>query len=108
MGEPFPEATDHITPDRLIPSAGAGRGPSPISRAALAVWGFVVGEDWHVAVAVVATLALTALAAAAGLPAWAPPPVLVLAILYRSVRAGSRPAFSRTRVTAVRPREQDR
>jgi hypothetical protein len=55
-------------------------------RAALAVWSFVVGDDWHVALAVVATLALTALAAAAGLPAWVLPPVLVLAILYRSVR----------------------
>ena len=64
-------------------------------RAALAVWSFVVGDDWHVALAVVASLALTALAAATGLPAWVLPPVLVLAILYRSVRAGGRPAFSR-------------
>lgn len=66
-----------------------------IRRCALAVWSFVVGEDWHVALAVVVTLALTALAAASGLPAWVLPPVLVLAILYRSVRAGNRPAFSR-------------
>ncbi len=66
-----------------------------IGRAALAACSFVAGEDWHVAVAVTASLALTALAAATGLPAWALPPVLVLAILYRSVRAGNRPAFSR-------------
>lgn len=66
-----------------------------IGRVAITVWSFVVGEDWHVAVAVAASLALTALATATGLPAWVLPPVLVLAILYRSVRAGSRPAFSR-------------
>ena len=66
-----------------------------IHRGLAAVWEFVVGEDWHVALAVVATLALTALTAAAALAAWALPPVLVLAILYRSVRAGNRPAFSR-------------
>jgi hypothetical protein len=66
-----------------------------IGRAAIGAWNFVVGEDWHVAVAVAASLALTALATATGLPAWVLPPVLVLAILYRSVRAGNRPAFSR-------------
>lgn len=74
-----------------------------IRRAGLAVWEFVVGEDWHVAFAVVATLGLTALAAAAGLPAWVLPPVLVLAILYRSVRAGNRPAFSRAPLEEQRP-----
>lgn len=68
-----------------------------IGRAAIAVWSFLVGDDWHVAVAVAASLALTALATAAGLPAWVLPPVLVLAILYRSVRAGNRPAFSRAK-----------
>ena len=31
---------------------------------------FIVGDDWRVAVAVLAALAVTALVAAAGLPAW--------------------------------------
>jgi hypothetical protein len=75
-----------------------------IVRAAVAVWRFLVGEDWHVAVAVAASLALTALATAAGLPAWALPPVLVLAILHRSVRAGNRPAFSRVPLSDSPPR----
>jgi hypothetical protein len=75
-----------------------------IGRAPIAAWNFVVGEDWHVAVAVAASLALTALAAATGLPAWVLPPMLVLAILYRSVRAGNRPAFSRAPLSDEPPR----
>ncbi|MGN6255566.1 MAG: hypothetical protein ACTHO8_11395 [Solirubrobacterales bacterium] len=75
-----------------------------IGRAARAAWSFVVGEDWHVALAVAASLALTALAAAIGLPAWVLPPVLVLAILYRSVRAGNRLAFSRAPLRDAPPR----
>jgi hypothetical protein len=48
-------------------------------RAALAVWAFVVGEDWRTAVAVVVLLAATALLAAANLPAWwlSPPGTLI-------------------------------
>ncbi|HSS04402.1 MAG TPA: hypothetical protein VLK89_04335 [Solirubrobacterales bacterium] len=55
-------------------------------RFAAAVWEFVVGDDWRVALGTVLTLGATALIAAAGLPAWWLAPVAVLAVLYRSVR----------------------
>jgi hypothetical protein len=55
-------------------------------RAALAIWDFVVGDDWRTAVGVVVILAATALVAAASLPAWWLAPVAVLALLYRSLR----------------------
>jgi hypothetical protein len=43
---------------------------------------FVIGDDWHVAVIVVAALALTAiLARAAGVNAWWLPPLCVFAAL---------------------------
>lgn len=54
--------------------------------AARGVWGFVVGDDWRVALGIVAMLALTALIAALGLPAWWLSPVGTIAILYWSVR----------------------
>jgi hypothetical protein len=57
-----------------------------IRRAALAVWDFVVGDDWRTAVGVVAILSATALVAAAALPAWWLAPLAVLALLYRSLR----------------------
>jgi hypothetical protein len=60
--------------------------------AALGVWEFVVGDDWRVALAIVAMLAATALIAALGLPAWWLSPVATIATLYLSVRrAGTRP-----------------
>jgi hypothetical protein len=56
---------------------------------------FVIGDDWHVAVIVVAALALTAiLARAAGVNAWWLPPLCVFAAL----------GWSLHRATAGRPR----
>jgi hypothetical protein len=54
--------------------------------AARAVWEFVVGDDWRVALGIVATLAATAAIAALGLPAWWLSPIATLLILHRSVR----------------------
>jgi hypothetical protein len=57
-----------------------------IRSAALAVWGFVVGDDWRTAAGVVAVLGATALVATAGLPAWWLSPLGALATLYLSLR----------------------
>jgi hypothetical protein len=54
--------------------------------AALAVWAFVVGDDWRAAAGVVAALGATAAVAALGLSSWWICPAATLAILYRSVR----------------------
>ncbi len=59
-------------------------------RIALAIWDFVVGDDWRIALAVVAILAVTAAIAAVGLPAWWLAPPAVLTALFRSVRAAAR------------------
>jgi len=48
-------------------------------------WDFVVGDDWRIAVSVVAALGLTALIAAAGVAAWWVMPVAVAATLSASV-----------------------
>lgn len=50
------------------------------------LWEFVVRDDWRAAIGVLATLAATALAAAASLPAWWISPIATLSILYWSVR----------------------
>jgi hypothetical protein len=55
-------------------------------RAVLGIWEFVVGDDWRTAAGVVATLSLTAVIVAAGLPAWWLGPIASLAILYWSLR----------------------
>ena len=63
-----------------------------IGRAVAGAWEFVVGDDWLLALGVVLTLGVTAVVAAAGLPAWLVAPIATLAILHRSVRRGaSRP-----------------
>jgi hypothetical protein len=51
-----------------------------LRRAALAVWDFVVGDDWRTALGVVIALGVTALVAAAGASAWwvMPPAVIIL------------------------------
>ena len=59
-----------------------------IRRAALGVWGFVVGDDWLTAVGIVGTLCATALIASLHLPAWWLSPIGAVAILYLSVRRG--------------------
>ena len=47
---------------------------------------FVVGDDWRVAVAVVAALAVTGVLGSVGVPAWWVLPVAVLVVLPLSLR----------------------
>jgi len=54
--------------------------------AALGVWEFVVGDDWRVALGIVATLSATAAIAALDLPAWWLSPIATVVILRGSVR----------------------
>jgi hypothetical protein len=56
----------------------------------LAVWEFVVGDDWRTAVGVVLALALTAAIAEAGVPAWWLTPVAVIVLLALSIRRAMR------------------
>jgi hypothetical protein len=60
-----------------------------IRRFALAVWEFVVGDDWRIAAAVVLALGATAVVAGLGLAAWWVAPLGVLAVLGLSVRAAA-------------------
>ena len=57
-----------------------------IRRAALAVWDFVVGDDWRLALAAVLAIGLTALACAFGLDAWWLAPLVALTALRWSLR----------------------
>jgi hypothetical protein len=52
----------------------------------LGIWEFVVGDDWRVAVGIVAMLGATAALAGLGLPAWWLAPLATLEILRRAVR----------------------
>jgi hypothetical protein len=56
----------------------------------LAVWEFVVGDDWRTAIGVALALALTALVAAAGVSAWWVMPLAVFALLALSLRRAMR------------------
>jgi hypothetical protein len=56
----------------------------------LAVWEFVVGDDWVTAVGVVVALGVTALVAGAGASAWWLMPVAVPALLALSLRRAAR------------------
>ncbi|MFZ1994647.1 MAG: hypothetical protein WAU75_11105 [Solirubrobacteraceae bacterium] len=58
----------------------------------LAVWEFVVGDDWRTAIGVALALALTAIVAAVGVPAWWMMPVAVLGLLAFSIRRAARGA----------------
>jgi hypothetical protein len=51
---------------------------------------FVVGDDWRVAVAVVAALVITFVLAGAGLPAWWVLPLAVVVVLPLSLRRAAR------------------
>ena len=53
-------------------------------------WDFVVGDDWRVAVGIVAAFGLTALLAATSVPAWWLMPLAVAAILWVSLRRAAR------------------
>jgi hypothetical protein len=61
-----------------------------IKRVALAVWDFVVGDDWRVALGVVVAVGATAVVAAGGVAAWWVPPIAVVALLADSLRRASR------------------
>ena len=54
-------------------------------------WEFVVGDDWLVAVGVVAGLGGTALLAHADVPAWWLLPLVVAALLALALRRAIRP-----------------
>ena len=49
-------------------------------------WEFVVGDDWRIAVGVVAALGLSGALAATGVPAWWLLPLAVALLLYVSLR----------------------
>jgi uncharacterized membrane protein len=49
-------------------------------------WDFVVGDDWLVAVGIVIAFGLTALLAAASVPAWWLLPLAVAAVLWLSLQ----------------------
>jgi hypothetical protein len=51
---------------------------------------FIVGDDWRVAVAVIAALALTAVLAHHDVAAWWLMPLAVVAILFGSLRRATR------------------
>jgi hypothetical protein len=60
-------------------------------RVALAVWDFVVGDDWRLALAAVVAIGLTAIVCALGPSAWWLAPLIALAALRWSLR-GTLPA----------------
>jgi hypothetical protein len=59
---------------------------SRLKRIGLAIWDFVVGDDWVTALGVVVALGVTALVAAAGASAWWVMPIAVLGLLAASLR----------------------
>jgi hypothetical protein len=62
--------------------------------AALAVWGFVAGDDWRTALGVCVAFALVAALAALGVAAWWIMPLAVPTLLWLSLlraRRGDRP-----------------
>jgi hypothetical protein len=56
----------------------------------LAIWEFVVGDEWRTAVGVALAIALTALIASAGISAWWVMPLAVLGLLALSIRRAAR------------------
>jgi hypothetical protein len=63
---------------------------SRITLALLAIWEFIVGDDWRTAVGVVVAIGLTAAIAAAGVPAWWVMPIAVVVLLGVSIRRALR------------------
>jgi hypothetical protein len=55
-------------------------------------WDFVIGDDWLVAVGVIAAIAATAALAANAITAWWVMPPTVAAILYLSLRRATKGA----------------
>jgi hypothetical protein len=58
---------------------------------------FIVGDDWLIAVGIVAAIAITALIADHGLEAWWVMPVAVIALLAGSLRRALRKASAEAR-----------
>jgi hypothetical protein len=58
---------------------------SAVRNVALAVWDFVVGDDWITAAGVAVAIAITAVIASSGGAAWWVMPVAVLVLLILSV-----------------------
>ncbi len=70
---------------------GMARGTALRARASVrAVWEFVVGEDWRLALGVVLALGATSALAAADVPAWWVMPVAVIGLLTLSVWRSAR------------------
>lgn len=63
-----------------------------LRSALLAVWDFVVGDDWRAAVGVVVALGITAIVAALGIAAWWVMPVAVPLLLGLSLLRAARGA----------------
>ncbi len=61
-----------------------------LRRIGLAIWDFVVGDDWRTAVGVVVALGVTALVAGAGASAWWVMPPAVIGLLAMSLRRAAR------------------
>ena len=61
-----------------------------ISRMALAIWDFVVGDDWRVALGVAVAIGATALVADTSVAAWWVLPVAVVVLLTDSLRRAMR------------------
>jgi hypothetical protein len=59
--------------------------------AALAVWEFVVGDDWRTALGVCVAFALVAALAALGIAAWWVMPLAVPTLLWLSLLRARRP-----------------
>jgi hypothetical protein len=57
-----------------------------LRRFGLFWWDFVVGDDWRIAVGVVASLGLSAALVSTGVPAWWLLPLAVALLLYVSLR----------------------
>ena len=59
-------------------------------RVLLAIWDFVVGDDWRVARGVAVAIAVTAVVADSSVAAWWVLPVAVVALLTDSLRRAAR------------------
>jgi hypothetical protein len=57
-----------------------------IRRAFAAVWDFVVGDDWRLALAAICAIGFTAIVCALGLSGWWLAPLVALAALRWSLR----------------------
>ena len=68
---------------------------SRVTAALLGAWDFVVGDDWRVALGVVAAIAVTALVATSTVAAWWVLPLGVVSLLADSLRRAARQARGR-------------